>query len=254
MDIGLFALGTLGALVIVYIAKQQIIPEFRALFDTTEAETEVNKHLGHIDKIQQEIDSIQETMLNEESMSDDHLQRLTVVLNTAQPELQAETKRLEVLQRQITQSQIFSRGLGFIVYIVLGGVFGALLAGHVHVDGLGAGLPMYFESMLIGATWTTYLSTIGFKVGQQKAQQNADDKLQTLNQESTKKLEELKNMLVPQVETKVAKAERADPVDQPTLAPELAQTVNNALDQASKEMQRQTDQTRQMIRKDFQRI
>ena len=50
--------------------------------------------------------------------------------------------------------------MGFLVYIVLGGFFGSLLADIVQVEELIVGLPDFFKSMVIGATWTSYIFTI----------------------------------------------------------------------------------------------
>ena len=161
MEYGLFLLGMLGALLTVYLAKQEVIPEFRPLFDTSGKETEAMDHRDHIKKTARNIDKIQ-ARLETESLTDDTVTQLTVVINSSQEELRLETIRLQKLEREIKQNQIFSRGTGFIIYIVLGGLFGFLLAGKVQIEGLSGDLPNYFESIVIGATWTSYLSVIGF--------------------------------------------------------------------------------------------
>lgn len=161
MDYGLLLSGMLGALLTVYLAKQEVIPEFRPLFDTSGKEIEVMDHQDHIKKTGKHIDKIQ-ARLETESLTDEYVTRLTVVLETSQDELRDETTRLQKLEREIKQSQVISRGIGFIIYIVLGGVFGFLLAGRVQIEGLSGDLPNYFESIVIGATWTSYLSVIGF--------------------------------------------------------------------------------------------
>src|SRR2546423_1863402 len=154
IDIALLLLGAAGALITVYLVKQTPIPEFRPLFDTTQSEVDAAALRDHIQKTKKEIDDLQDR-LRQELISADLAPRLKEVIDTSQRGLELEQAELKGLERQIRQSQIFSRGVGFLVYIVLGGVLGALLAGRVKVEGLAGDLPVYFQSLLIGATWTT---------------------------------------------------------------------------------------------------
>lgn len=245
MDIGLFALGALGALLTVYLAKQVVIPEFRPLLDTSEMENEAKEHQEHIKKTEKEIDDIQ-AELREELMQSDRAQRLTTVLNSSLSELQGERTRLQALERKIMRDQIFSRGLGILFYIVLGGVFGSLLAGRIEVEGLTGDLPNYIQSIVIGATWTTYLSAIGFRSGQGKA----DDRIEAVKKESAETIEVLKKGLTQKISEKVAKAERAEKVEQPILAGEVEGIVAKEIDQANMAMQKKMDVARQMVQRD----
>jgi hypothetical protein len=168
MDIGLFFLGALGALLTVYLSKQEVIPEFRPMYDTSDKEIEALEHRDHIKKTENHIDELQ-TKLSNNSLKADFAQQLTTVLNTSLSELNAERLRQQSLEHEIKIGQVLSRGIGFVLYIVLGGVFGAFLAGRIQVEGLSGDLPDIFASIVIGATWTSYLSTIGLQTGQKKA-------------------------------------------------------------------------------------
>lgn len=245
MDIGLFALGALGALLTVYLAKQVVIPEFRPLFDTAEMENEAKEHREHIEKTKKEIDDIQ-AKLREELVPLDLTQRLTTVLHSSQRELQDERTMLQILERRIMRGRIFSRGLGFLFYIVLGGVFGSLLAGRIEVEGLTGDLPNYIQSIVIGATWTTYLSAIGFRSGQGKA----DNRIEAVKKESAETIEALKKELKQKIPEKVAKAERAEKVDQPILAGEVERIVDEEIEQAKTAVQNKMDAARQMVQRD----
>jgi hypothetical protein len=161
MDWVFFLPGMLGALLTVYLAKQEIVPEFRPLFDTSKKEKEAGEHRGHIKETEKHIDDLQ-AKLEAESVAEEVVTRLTIVLNTSLSELREERTRLQRLEREIKQNQVISRGLGFLFYIVLGGVFGALLAGKVQVEGMSGKLSDFFKSIVIGATWTSYLSVLGF--------------------------------------------------------------------------------------------
>jgi len=216
MDWGLFLLGMLGALLTVYLAKQEVIPEFRPLFNISEKEKEAREHRDHIKKTEKHIDEIQ-ARLEAESFPEDAVARLTTVLKSSQDELRDERIRLQRLEREIKQSQIISRTLGFLFYIILGGVFGSLLADRVQVKGLSGDLPDYFESIVIGATWTSYLSVIGFsQVGKK-----VDEKIEAAKKEI--------------VETAIKEVERTG---QSLPADAVAEIAAEKLDQARAMVQR----------------
>jgi hypothetical protein len=191
VDIVLFCFGALGALLTVYIGKQEIVPEFRPLFDTSEKEKEAIRHRNHIKLTEQHIDTIQARIENP-STSENDAKKLQFVLETSLKELQAERERLQILEHEIKQSQVISRALGFLFYIVLGGVFGSLLAGQVKIEGLSNDLSIYLQSMVIGATWITYLSVIG---------------LNQINKKINEEIETLRKEIQQIVETTVSQTE-----------------------------------------------
>lgn len=252
MDISLFLLGALGALLTVYIAKQEIIPEFRPLFDTSGKEKEVSEHQEHIKNTEKHIDDIQNKLEEEKPLTEDSVTRLTIVINTSQDELRDERKRLQVLEREIKQNQIISRSVGFLIYIILGGVFGSLLAGKVQVDGLNGDLPNFFESMLIGATWTSYLSTIGFRSGQKKA----DEIIEAGLKEFTEKFVALKKGIMDILAQEAANAENAEKakVEQPLYTNEVARIIADKIDLAEVDLQRDMNLTKQMVRREIKGI
>lgn len=132
MNWELFLFGMLGALLTVYLAKHEVIPEFRPLFDTSEKVKKAREYQNHIKKTEKHIDDIQ-AKLEAESLTENAVTRLTTVIKTSQDEIRDERSRLQILEREIKQSQVFSRSVGFLFYIILGGVFGSLLAGRVQI-------------------------------------------------------------------------------------------------------------------------
>ncbi|NPE29774.1 hypothetical protein HNV12_17800 [Methanococcoides sp. SA1] len=162
-----FLFGAFGALLLVYISKDVAIPEFRPLYDISDMQREARRHRKHIVKTESDIDSLQDR-LKTASLSDD-AQVLTSVLDSYLAEVEAERDRLHVLEKEIKNGQVLSRGLGFFFYIVLGGVFGTLLSGQVAITFVSEGVSNYLESFVIGATWTSYLSSIGIRSTQKKA-------------------------------------------------------------------------------------
>lgn len=215
MDIVLFCFGALGALLTVYIGKQEIVPEFRPLFDTSEKEKEAIRHHNHIKLTEQHIDTIQ-ARIEDPSTSENDAKKLQFVLETSLKELQAERERLQILEHEIKQSQVISRALGFLFYIVLGGVFGSLLAGQVKIEGLSNDLSIYLQSMVIGATWITYLSVIG---------------LNQINKKINEEIETLRKEIQQIVETTVSQTEKRS--QQPNSVPSNQLTqIYELLDEA----------------------
>lgn len=249
IDISLFFLGALGAILTIYLIKQEVIPEFRPLFDTSEKEKEAREHQNHIKKTEKHIDNIQFN-LEEKSLLEGDVTRLKTVLKSSQDELRDERIRLQTLEREIKQSQIISRGVGFVIYIVFGGVFGSLLAGRVQVEGLSGDLPNFFASIVIGATWTSYLSNIGLSSVQKKV----DEIIEAQRKESAEKYEAVKKEITEIVAQEVAKAEKTDKVVQPLYADKVARIVADKLDSVMFMVQSDTDLTRQMVQKEIKGI
>ncbi|MCD4807028.1 MAG: hypothetical protein K8R13_05555 [Methanococcoides sp.] len=163
---GTFLFGAFGALLLVYISKDVAIPEFRPLYDISDMQREARRHRKHIEKTESDIDSLQDR-LRSASISDD-AQVLSRVLESYLTEVEAERARLHVLEKEIKNGQLLSRGLGFFFYIVLGGVFGTLLSGQVNITFVSEGVSNFLESFVIGATWTSYLSSIGIRSTQRR--------------------------------------------------------------------------------------
>lgn len=57
-------------------------------------------------------------------------------------------------------NQIWRKGVGLIVYILLGGSVASLVAGWVTIEGASGTLPKILVGLIVGASWTTYLSVI----------------------------------------------------------------------------------------------
>lgn len=163
-----FIFGAFGALLFVYIAKDVAIPEFRPLYDISDMKREARRHRKHIEKTEADIDSVQDRLKDVPSLSED-TQVLSDVLESYLKEVEGERNRLRVLEKEIKYEQILSRGLGFVFYIVLGGVFGSLLSDQVNITFISEDVSNYLESFVVGATWTSYLSSIGIRSGQKRA-------------------------------------------------------------------------------------
>ena len=71
---------------------------------------------------------------------------------------------------------------------------------------------------MIGATWTSYLSTIGFRSVQQKT----DEIIEAGLKESAEKFDALKKEIMTTVAQEIARAEKAEKVEQPVIAYEVS--------------------------------
>ena len=177
ITIGMFGFGALGALLFVYLAKNEPIPEFRPLFDTFELQREARRHRKHIEKTERDIDTVQDRLRNvsaDGAVSCIDPQCLTTVLESYLEEIDKERTRLQYLEHQIRLNQMTSRTLGFFFYIIMGGIIGALLATEIEINVFASDSSNYIESMVIGATWISYLSTIGFRFTRNKPGERID--------------------------------------------------------------------------------
>ncbi len=215
----LFGLGVLGALITIYIAKQEVIPEFRAFFDTVERVQEANDLREHNKKTRDEIDNIQEA-LRKKTLPKEQLERLSKVIDTCQRELEDDRQRLERLERDIKQAQVASRTIGFILYAVLGGAIAALLSDKVKVEGFDVTLPKQFQAIFVGASWTGFLSVLGFSGTGQKA---------------GKEIDALKKEMLDLIDKKTAEAGAKD---QPFAVEDLKRDIKTMVDTRSLVVQR----------------
>ncbi|MFH1382743.1 MAG: hypothetical protein ABIH70_07620 [Chloroflexota bacterium] len=258
MDWGLFGLGMVGALVTVYLSKDEIIPEFRAIFDTSEIEKGCSELLEKNKKTRKEIDDAQAKLLK--NPSPDEKESLNTYIGTSQEELREDTKRLQKLENEMMWSQIWRKGVGILVYIVLGGVFGALLADWVKIEGTTGALPRVLVAVVVGAGWTGYLSAIGLKSLSKKTdeaiQNNQKDASQTIA-ELKKAVEELAKKITEQSAKPAAAAGRgtvAQPEVEPITISQLVENFRKDADNADIALQSKFDLTRRQVQRGLKGI
>jgi hypothetical protein len=244
VQFGTFLFGAFGALLLVYISKDVAIPEFRPLYDISDMQREARRHHKHIEKTESDIDSLQDR-LRSASLSDD-AQVLSGVLESYLTEVEAERARLHVLEKDIKNGQVLSRGLGFFFYIVLGGVFGTLLSGQVDIKFISEGVSNFLESFVIGATWTSYLSSIGIRSTQKRVVGQVDK----LRDEFSRDMERYKKDLKVQI-FETANRENADlGVEEGSSYELLWSAVSEKLDDTGLKFVDELDEAKQSIDND----
>ena len=120
-----------------------------------------------------------------------------------------------------------------------------MLAGRVKIEGLSGDLPSYFQSIVIGATWITYLSAIGFRSGQAKA----DNIMEAGKKDAAELFDTFKKNITSRVERVVADAEKAKRVNSLMLASDVKSILDEEVSKLVILTQDNWDRTRQMVGK-----
>jgi hypothetical protein len=241
-DVAQFGLGLAGALVTLYIAKDEVLPEFRAFYDTSDREREAAELRKKIAATESRIDAIS-SKLESGGLTKQNSDDLHQALHSHHADATAWRERLQSIEAKVDLKQVVSRSLGFIFYVGLGGVFGWLLADEVNVEGIGTNL----QALLIGATWTTYVSSIGFRAAQGRVKERVDATLD----EVSKKIDAAKQDVARSVSQQVAEVETNDAVEQPQAADRVALEVTEKMDVMRAEVEDNLTQARKEAARDF---
>ncbi|HEX2022711.1 MAG TPA: hypothetical protein VHH36_08350 [Candidatus Thermoplasmatota archaeon] len=141
-----FALGALGALLVVY-ATNRKIPSFRAFEDLTDEETEVARRQierEELDKLRKDVKGVDNaTAERYAALSREH------------------TARIDALEKILRRAEVGGRALGVAVYVLFGGVVAALVATYLPGLGDASDVPRVVSSFVTGTVWTTFLSSLG---------------------------------------------------------------------------------------------
>jgi hypothetical protein len=199
----LFVLGALGALLTIYIGKQELVPEFRALIDVSAKIDQAKRIHELLENTQKDIDCWQKTLTAGDTSSD-LAAHLSLGIDKSFEELKYYRDSLKPLQDTIDSQQILSRVIGFFIYVIMGGVFAVFLAGIIKIEGASFELTKYVIAFVIGTAWTSYLSTIGIKRGQDKA----DQRLQDSEEKSAQELVKMKDNIISAIERGQAVVEK----------------------------------------------
>lgn len=184
MDIvWLYLLGALGAILTLYIRSDEPIPSFRAFFDYEAQEVELEKVKNEI-TADEEIRKSYSKDYRNGVLDNSKFEYLTREIDDLIADMSM--KRLS-LEKRVAGAQILHRSLGFIFYVVFGSLFAGLLSNIIDVEGLEGPLSSALKPLVLGATWTTYLSLLGFR--------DQKNKVTALTNQVTSKVEEMDQTL-----------------------------------------------------------
>ena len=107
--------------------------------------------------------------------------------------------------------------------------------------------------MLIGATWTSYLSTIGFSSGPKKADEIIEAGLKGFAEKFVALKKEIMNIIA-QEAAKAENVVKTEKVEQPYNADEVSRIITDKIDLAGIDLQKDMNLTRQMVRREMKRI
>jgi hypothetical protein len=240
-----FLLGLFGALVTLYLAKQVVIPELRPLFDTTDTEKESKSLEVLTANARQRIDAVLSQMATDSQHSAD-LQRQ---LDGLQSSLKLNQKRLAVVERRLLLSQVMSRGSGFILFVILGGVVANLLTGtaRVTVTGFQGTLPPGIQAFAIGASWIGFLSLVGIR----NIQESASTQVDAVKDSTVQQLNDLKSKLDGLVRPGVSQG----PIMVPFSAQaDLSKEISERFDSTLREVSAGFNNAKVRIREDARRV
>ena len=110
-----------------------------------------------------------------------------------------------------------------------------------------------FPKSLIGATWTSYLSTIGFSSGPKKADEIIEAGLKGFAEKFVALKKEIMNIIA-QEAAKAENVVKTEKVEQPYNADEVSRIITDKIDLAGIDLQKDMNLTRQMVRREMKRI
>jgi hypothetical protein len=97
----LFIPGAAGALVTVYLAAKEVVPEFPPLVDVATKQEELARRLKRIRKTESEIDETQQELLSNPPISQTRFERISKHLDTSRQEVDADRARVQQLEKDV---------------------------------------------------------------------------------------------------------------------------------------------------------
>lgn len=181
-----YLLGGLGALLTIYARSEESIPAFRAVFDYAEQEKELSKIIRELEEARATRKQYSEIYVKK-GLSDAQFDRLTKEIDDRISDNESLRRRLG---RLVQIAQIVHRLTGFLVYIVLGGVFAGLLSNVINIEGVEGVVADAAKPLIIGATWTGYLSILGFR-NQEQGRKEVEEKAAAVSNELSTRIDEM---------------------------------------------------------------
>jgi hypothetical protein len=145
----------------------------RAFVDTEPIRVQVQKLDARLVEHQADLDRTQSSFENGTLGPE----RFAPLEASYRAEVDGTQKQLLSRQKQLDRYQMIHRISGFLAYVVLGGAFAALFTGFITIDGVPEEIRRVGEPLLLGASWTSYLSLVGFGAVKKEAARTAAEEV-----------------------------------------------------------------------------
>ncbi len=175
----MISLGAVGALIAVFLRKQSVALDFPLPDRTADRSEKIELLEGRIEKSRAEIDRIQAERGQAQSEFD--LKRLREEEQSHVDELDKDQDALDKVLQEIREQEggrYRAYLVGIVVYLIIGGVLGAVLADQVDLIKVGG---RNLEALAVGFAWPAVLSILGFK----SVEDLAEDELSAAKSETT---------------------------------------------------------------------
>jgi hypothetical protein len=240
-----FWLGVFGAFLTLYLSKQVAIPELRALYDASGMEAEADKLRRSIDDARGRLNSIEAQYVADPS----HLDGLKAQWRAVFDQTRFDQRNLDRLERRLMIGQMISKGGGFALFVLFGGVVAYLLTGDVNVSNLvgTASVPQGLQAVAIGAGWNGLLSVFGIR----NIQDAATQQVEAVKDQTVQQLNALRTGLDQTIRPGSAQAPAMVPFSaQAGLSAKVSEQVDATLDRVNA----QFDEARRRLQQNFRRV
>lgn len=225
-----FVLGVIGALTFVFIAKQEAFPEFRPFVDIQARQKDLDTKRIELEKTDADIKRWEQALID--TTDSGKQSGLSGALESAKGRRTVAAQEMSVIQQALDNVQRQMRLVGVFCYLVLGGAFAAIGSNFLKVEGLDESLSGLLKPMVIGATWTSFLTAMGFNFG--KA--GAEKQLAGIKDDVKAAIDTLKADVSDITSKAVAAAEKAPQTAQPVMAEETSKEVEKTIADASEKI------------------
>ncbi len=192
-QVWLFVCGVIGALIAVFVRKQDVTWDIPLWSDTNALSKEKQDLDLAIPATKKDINDVQDA-LKKEGVREEEQKRLERLEESLRKELNRDQVRQGELEQTIGKRDVQSRVAGFVVYAVIGGVLATLLASRVDIEGIGSNVEPAIKAVPIGFAWTSILSLFGIKSLQDKYEVHIEEAKRDALKEIDAAIERIKNL------------------------------------------------------------
>ncbi len=148
--------GWVGAAAVLLVLQEEVVPELRALFDTADDVEAITALRDRLRGTGAEIDVVQAQLSSSDELSESALTRKQELLRSLEREREADSSELQRREATVRRHQLIVRTVGYVFFVVIGGLVAGLLADQFNAEGISSEL----QAVIIGGSWISILSGI----------------------------------------------------------------------------------------------